>query len=136
MLKKISHIGLAVLNIDRAIEFYRDVLKMEIRGRVKVESQGVEIAFLNIGGTAEVELLAPLRDDSGVARFLAKHGPGIHHICYEVDDIEQRLTWLKDHGVALIDEQPRIGAEGDKIAFARPESMLGVLTEFKELRKR
>jgi len=83
-----------------------------------------------------VELLAPLRDDSGVARFLAKHGPGIHHICYEVDDIEQRLTWLKDHGVALIDEQPRIGAEGDKIAFARPESMLGVLTEFKELRKR
>lgn len=132
MLKKISHIGLAVKNLDRAIEFYRDVLQMEIRNRVKVESQGVEIAFIKIGGTAELELLAPLREDSGVARFLAKQGPGLHHICFEMDNIEQRLDWLKDHGVAMIDETPRVGAEGDKIAFAHPKSMLGVLTEFKE----
>jgi methylmalonyl-CoA epimerase len=136
MLKKISHIGLAVINLDRAIEFYRDVLKMDIRGRVKVESQGVEIAFIKIGGTTELELLSPLREDNGVARFLAKHGPGLHHICYEVDNIGERLAWLKDHGISLIDEQPRTGAEGDKIAFANPKSMLGVLTEFKEVRKR
>jgi methylmalonyl-CoA epimerase len=107
---------------------------MEIRDRIKVESQGVEIAFLKIGGTAELELLAPLSEDSGVARFLAKHGPGIHHICFEVDDIEQRIAWLTDHGVAMIDEKPRTGGEGDKIAFAHPKSMLGVLTELKEVK--
>ncbi|MFC1476284.1 methylmalonyl-CoA epimerase [Candidatus Zixiibacteriota bacterium] len=134
MLKKISHIGLAVKNLDRAIEFYRDVLQMEIRERVKVADHGVEIAFIKIGGTAELELLAPLSEDSGVARFLAQHGPGIHHICYEVDDLAQRIAWLTDHGVAMIDERPRTGAAGDQIAFAHPKSMLGILTEFKEVK--
>jgi methylmalonyl-CoA/ethylmalonyl-CoA epimerase len=134
MLKKISHIGIAVINLDRAIEFYRDVLQMEILDRIKVESQGVEIAFLKIGGTAELELLAPLSEDSGVAHYLAKHGPGIHHICFEVDDIEQRIAWLTDHGVTMIDKKTRTGNEGDKIAFVHPKSMLGVLMEFKEVK--
>jgi len=132
MLKKISHIGLAVKNLDRAIEFYRDVLQMKVRGRKKVESQEIELAFVEIGGTAELELIAPLTENSGVARHLEKRGPGIHHICFEVENVENEIARLIDHGVTMIDQKPRTGAEGDKIAFAHPKSMLGVLIELKE----
>lgn len=132
MLKKISHIGLAVKNLDRAIEFYQDVLNMKVRGRKKVESQGIELAFVEIGGTAELELIAPLTENSGVARYIKKSGPGIHHICFEVENIESEIARLIDHGITMIDQKPRVGAEGDKIAFAHPKSMLGALIELKE----
>jgi len=132
MFKKVSHIGLAVKNLDRAIQFYEDVLGMKIRDRVKVDNQGVEIAFVDIGGDTELELLAPLREDSGVAKFLEKRGPGIHHFCVEVDNIEEQIKTLVEHGVTMIDEEPRVGAEGDKIAFAHPKSMIGALIELKE----
>ncbi len=132
MLKKVSHIGMAVKNLDRAIKFYRDVLQMEVRGRKKVADQGIEVAFLNIGGSTELELIAPLNENSTVAKFLEKRGPGIHHICFEVDDIESQIDHLTEHGVEMIDKKPRRGAEGDKIAFAHPKSMLGALIELKE----
>ena len=133
MFKKISHVGLAVRNLDRAIEFYRDVLQMKISGRKKVESQGVEVAFVDIAGSAQLELIAPLDHQSGVARFLDKHGPGIHHLCFEVEDLEKQIKHLIDHGITMIDTKPRVGAEGDRIAFIHPKSMLGALIELKEL---
>jgi len=134
MFNKVSHIGLAVKNLDRAIQFYEDVLGMKVSGRIKADEHGVEIAFVEIGGDTELELLAPLREDSGMAKFLAKHGPGIHHFCVEVDNIEEQIKSLVDSGVTMIDKKPRIGAGGDKIAFAHPKSMLGALIELKEKR--
>jgi len=130
--KKISHVGLAVKNLDRAIEFYRDVLHMKITDRKKIEDQGVEVAFVDIGGTAQLELLAPLNDHSPIARFLKQRGPGIHHFCVEVDNLEQQIAYLTDHGVTMVDTRPRMGAEGDRIAFVHPKSMLGALIELKE----
>jgi len=133
MFKKVSHIGLAVKNLDRAIQFYEDVLGMKIRDRVRVDDMGIEVAFVDIGGDTELELLAPLREGNSIAKFLEKHGPGIHHFCMEVDNIEEQIKTLVEHGVTMIDEKPRIGAEGDKIAFAHPKSTIGALIELKEV---
>ena len=132
MLKKISHVALAVVNMDRACEFYRDVLGLNIVGRKEVPEQKSEVAFVELGGTAKLELISPTSDDSPVARFLDKKGPGIHHVCFEVDGIEERLHFLHDHGVRLVDDQPRTGVEGDKIAFLHPSSTLGALVELTE----
>ena len=132
MLKNISHVAFAVVNLDRACEFYRDVLGAEIYGRKVVEEQKTEVAFVKIGGTTKLELVAPVGDDSPIASFLAKKGPGIHHICFEVDGIEDRLHYLADHGIKLVNPEPRRGAEGDKIAFLHPTSTLGALIEFCE----
>jgi len=129
MLKKISHVAFAVANLDRACEFYRDVMGAEIVGRKIVPEQKAEVAFVRLPGTAKLELLAPTSDDSPVGRFLAKHGPGIHHICFEVDDLKRQLESLADHGVKLVDTKPRRGAEGDQIAFLHPASTLGALIE-------
>ena len=132
MFKKISHLGLAVKNLDRAIEFYQDVLQLKVSRRIKVEDQGLEIALIDLGGNVQLELLAPLRLDSAVGRFLEKRGPGLHHFCVEVENIEKQIADLVEHGVAMVDEKPRRGAEGDKIAFIHPKSMLGALIELKE----
>lgn len=134
MLKKISHVAFAVVNLDRACEFYREVLGAKIVGRKEVPEQKSEVAFVELGGTAKLELISPTSDDSPVAKFLAKKGPGIHHVCFEVDSIEERLEFLHDHGVRLVDEQPRTGAEGDKIAFLHPSSTLGAMVELTETR--
>ena len=132
MLKDISHIAIAVNNLDRACAFYHDIMGGEIVNRHKIDHQKVEVAFVKFGGHTKIELLCPTDDDSPVGRFLAKHGAGLHHICFETDSIEQQMAYLEDHGVKIIDKSPRPGAEHVKIAFAHPSSTLGTLIEISE----
>jgi methylmalonyl-CoA/ethylmalonyl-CoA epimerase len=131
MPKKISHIGIAVENIEAALPFYRDVLGLEFEGTEVVAEQKVKVAFLAIG-ESRIELLEPTAPDSPVAKFLEKNGPGVHHLAYEVDGLEGRLASLKGEGVRLIDETPRIGAHHTRIAFLHPRASGGVLTELCE----
>jgi methylmalonyl-CoA/ethylmalonyl-CoA epimerase len=128
MPKKISHIGIAVTSIEEAALFYRDVLGMEFEGTEVVAEQKVKVAFFVVG-ESRIELLEPTAADSPVARFLEKNGPGVHHIAYEIADLEQRLAQLKSEGVRLIDESPRTGAHKTQIAFLHPKASGGVLTE-------
>jgi methylmalonyl-CoA epimerase len=125
---KIDHLGIAVKSIDEALKFYRDILGLSVSETEIVEDQGVEVAMLPLG-ESRVELLQPLGENSPVARFMEKRGPGIHHICIEVEDIAARLAELKAAGAQLIDEQPRRGAGGHLIAFVHPKSTSGVLIE-------
>lgn len=128
MPKKISHIGIAVKSIEDATPFYQDVLGMESEGTEVVEEQKVKVAFFVVG-ESRIELLEPTSEDSPVARFLEKNGPGVHHVAYEVEDLQARLEQLKSEGVRLIDEKPRTGAHKTKIAFMHPKASGGVLTE-------
>lgn len=128
MPQKISHIGIAVTSIDESTPFYRDVLGMEFEGSEVVEEQKVKVAFFVVG-ESRIELLEPTSSDSPVARFLEKNGPGVHHVAYEVADLEERLLQLKSEGVKLIDEAPRTGAHKTRIAFLHPKASGGVLTE-------
>jgi methylmalonyl-CoA/ethylmalonyl-CoA epimerase len=128
---KVDHIGVAVADLHKAIELYANTAATEVTLRETLPAQGVELAFLNTGGS-KVELLAPLHDQSTLARFLAKRGPGLHHICYEVADITAELARLSAHGCTLIDTAPRHGAGSTKIAFISPSSFMGVLTELCE----
>ena len=131
MPEKISHIGIAVTSIEAAAPFYRDVLGMEFEGTEVVAEQKVKVAFFAVG-ESRIELLEPTADDSPVAKFLDKNGPGVHHVAYEVADLEQRLAALKGEGVRLIDEAPRTGAHNTRIAFMHPKASGGVLTELCE----
>lgn len=128
MLKKINHLGVAVKSLEEAIPFYRDNLGMVFQGTEEVAEQKVRVAFLQIG-ESKIELLEPTADDSPIAKFLEKNGPGIHHIAYEVDDIEEALAALEAKGARLIDRTPRTGAHGARIAFIHPKSSGGILTE-------
>jgi methylmalonyl-CoA/ethylmalonyl-CoA epimerase len=128
MIKRIDHIGIAVNNIDKALEVYADALGLQLTETDKEEGQKSIVAFLP-AGESEVELVEPIGEDGPVARFLKKRGEGIHHICFEVDDIYATLGQLKAHGVQLIDEQPYIGTGGKKIAFIHPKGSHGVLIE-------
>lgn len=128
MTEKINHIGIAVKNLENSIPLYRDQLGMEFEGSEEVAEQKVRVAFLKIG-ESRIELLEPTAPDSPVARFLEKNGEGIHHMAYEVADIEQALAELKEKEVRLIDESPRRGAHGSLIAFLHPKATGGVLTE-------
>jgi len=128
MLNKISHIGIAVTSLDAAIPFYRDQLGMAYKGMEEVAEQRVKVAFLEVG-ESKIELLEPTSPDSAVAKFLEKNGPGIHHIAYEVEDIEAAIARLTRQGARMIDSTPRIGAHGARIAFIHPKSSGGVLTE-------
>jgi methylmalonyl-CoA/ethylmalonyl-CoA epimerase len=128
MLSRIDHIGVAVEDLDAALELYADVLKMPVVHRETVTEQGVEAILLDVGEN-HVELLAPLGPDTPVGRFLAKKGPGLHHVAYQVADIEATLTALKDAGTRLIDETPRVGIRNSRVAFVHPASTGGVLTE-------
>ncbi|HKK01694.1 MAG TPA: methylmalonyl-CoA epimerase [Desulfuromonadales bacterium] len=128
MLNKISHLGIAVRDLDVAIPFYRDQLGMVYEGREDIAEQQVKVAFLAIG-ESRVELLEPTAPTSPVARFLEKNGEGIHHVAYEVADLASELASLKAQGVRLIDESPRRGAHGTRIAFLHPKASGGVLTE-------
>lgn len=132
MLKDISHVAIAVNNLDRACAFYRDVMGGQIVNRHVIESQKVEVAFVQFGGRTKLELLCPTLADSPVGKFLAKHGPGLHHVCFETDSIEQQIAYFEDHGVKMVDKTPRPGAEHDRIAFAHPTSTLGTLIEISE----
>lgn len=128
MLTKINHIGIAVQSLDATLPFYRDTLSMPFHGTEEVPEQKVKVAMLGIG-EAKIELLEPTSPESPIAKFLEKNGPGIHHIAYEVDDIEAAIAHMKVQGARMIDEQPRSGAHGTRIAFVHPKSSNGVLTE-------
>lgn len=130
-IQRIDHIAIVVQDIDAALGFWRDALGLELQGVEDVPEQKSLVAFLPVG-ESEVELVQPTTDDSGVARYLQKRGPGMHHICLEVEDIEQMLAQLKAKGVRLINESPIPGAGGKKIAFIHPESTNGVLVELYE----
>jgi methylmalonyl-CoA epimerase len=131
MFTRIDHIGVAVAELEPALELYRDSLELELAHREVVEEQGVEAVLLDVGEN-HIELLAPLSPDTPVGRFLAKNGPGLHHVAYQVDDIDGALGALKQAGLALIDEQPRNGIRGSRVAFVHPRSTAGVLTEIVE----
>jgi methylmalonyl-CoA/ethylmalonyl-CoA epimerase len=126
---RIDHLGVAVDSIDEASRFYRDVLGLACRESEEIPDQKVRVVFFQIG-EVRVELLEPTADDSPIARFLEKRGPGLHHVAYRVEDLPATLAALKSAGVQLIDETPRKGAHGMRIAFAHPKSTAGVLTEF------
>jgi methylmalonyl-CoA/ethylmalonyl-CoA epimerase len=126
--KKINHIGIAVNSIDSHVPLYRDIMGMKFEGTEVVAEQKVKVAFFSVG-ESRIELLEPTSEDSPVARFLEKNGEGIHHIAYEVDDLEAALDRLRVENVRLIDDVPRCGAHGTRIAFLHPKSTGGVLTE-------
>jgi methylmalonyl-CoA/ethylmalonyl-CoA epimerase len=131
MLAAIDHTGIAVAEIEASLAFYRDVLGLPLVHRETLPEQGVEAALLDVG-VSHVELIAPLGPDTGVARFLEQRGPGLHHVAYRVDDIEATLASLSAAGVRLIDEQPRTGIRGSRVAFVHPAATGGVLTEIVE----
>lgn len=132
--KKINHIGVAVKSIENSTPFYRDILGMTFEGTEVVAEQKVKVAFFAVG-ESRIELLEPTADDSPVAKFLEKNGEGTHHVAYEVSDLAATLKQLKAAGVRLIDENPRGGAHGTRIAFLHPKSTGGVLTELCEAGK-
>ena len=131
MLKKLDHIGIAVRSIEEALGAYTEGLGMELVHREVVASEGAEVAFLPVGET-RLELLEPTGPEGVLARFLEKRGPGIHHLCFEVPDIEAALARLKEQGVPLVDSEPRPGAEGCRVAFVHPKGTGGVLIELSE----
>ena len=131
MFARIDHVGVAVEQLDQAIELYRDSFGMQLAHREIVEEQGVEAVLLDVGEN-HVELLSPLGADTPVGKFLAKKGPGLHHVAYQTSDIDAELERLKAAGLKLIDEQPRTGIRGSRVAFLHPAATGGVLTEIVE----
>jgi methylmalonyl-CoA/ethylmalonyl-CoA epimerase len=131
MFGRIDHIGLAVEDLDAAIELHTAAYGMEVVHRETVAEQGVEAVLLDVGEN-HVELLAPLSEDTPVGKFLAKRGPGLHHVAYQVDDIDAALEALRGQGLRLIDEQPRTGIRASRVAFLHPSASGGVLTELVE----
>ncbi|MFH2130150.1 MAG: methylmalonyl-CoA epimerase [bacterium] len=129
MIQKIDHIGIAVTSLDEAIPFYEKALGLKCQHIEEVVSQKVKTAFFHVG-EVHIELLEPTDPDSPVAKFLAKNGPGVHHIAFGADDVAIQLTQAKEAGCRLINESPIDGAGGKKVAFLHPKSTFGVLTEF------
>ena len=127
-MQKIHHIGIAVNKLDEAVKVYETFLKDLELEYEEVESQKVKVAVIPVGDS-RIELLEPTADDSPIAQFMLKKGPGIHHICIEVDDVKESLAALEEKGYRLIDKEPRAGAMGMKIAFVHPKSTGGVLME-------
>ncbi|WP_026476987.1 methylmalonyl-CoA epimerase [Alkaliphilus transvaalensis] len=128
---KLDHIGIAVKNLDETLKFYQDILGLECVGTEVVEEQKVRVAFLPIGDT-EVELLESTEEDGPIAKFIEKKGEGIQHLAFRVENIEAAIESMKEKGVKMIDEKPRYGAGGAKIAFCHPKSTNGVLVELSE----
>ncbi|MFN2388411.1 MAG: methylmalonyl-CoA epimerase [Actinomycetota bacterium] len=128
MLDRIEHIALAVTDLDQAVAHYRDVWGVEVSHRERVDDQGVEEAMLPLGDS-HLQLLAPTSADTTVARFIERHGEGLHHIAYEVDDLPAALEELARKGVRLIDERPRRGGRGHMVAFVHPADNHGLLVE-------
>jgi len=125
---RIDHIGVAVDDLDEAVSLYSERLGMPVQHRETVEQQGVEAVLLGVG-ESHVELLRPLGPETAVGRFLESKGPGIHHVAFGTDDIESALEQAREAGLALIDERPRTGIRGSRVAFVHPKSTGGVLTE-------
>ncbi len=130
--KRIDHIAVLVEDMEATLHFWRDALGMQVTGVQDVPAEAAQIAFLPTGGS-EIELVRPTTDDSGLAKYLQKRGPGMHHICLQVDDIQGMLAQLQAHGVQLINDQPRLGPDGRKYAFIHPKSANGVMVELYEL---
>jgi len=130
-LRGLNHVAVAVRDLDAAVAFYEDVLGLTCEGRERVEDQQVDVAFFG-SGTGRIELICPFTPDSGVSRFLDKRGEGLHHICIDVPDIEAALERLRSQGLPLIDEHPRPGAGGARIAFVHPKGAHGVLIELRQ----
>lgn len=132
MVKRIDHIAIAVHDIDEAAKFYSDILKLDLTGVEVVVEQKAKVGFFKIGENA-IELVQPTSDDSPLVKFLETKGPGIHHICLEVDDIEREVEELMKRGARMIDEKPRLGAHSTRVAFIHPKSSGGVLIELNQL---
>ncbi len=130
-IRRIEHLAIAVENIDVALDFFRDVLDLEVSSTDIEEGQRVVVAFMPVGGS-EIELIEPVDDDSGVARFLQQRGPGIHHICLEVEDLDEALAKLRDKNIRLVDRDPYVGSKGRRLAFIHPKAAHGVLIELYE----
>lgn len=128
MFKRIDHIGIAVEDLDAAIKLYERSFEMELVHRETVESQGVEAVLLDVG-EGHIELLRPLGPDTPVGKFLARKGPGIHHVAYAVEDIDEALDQAQSIGLKLIDRSPRTGIRGSRVAFVHPAASGSVLTE-------
>lgn len=128
---KIDHIGIAVKNLDETLKFYTEALGLELHGTETVEEQKVKVAFLPVGDT-EVELLESTSPDGPIAKFIEKKGEGIQHVAFKVENIEEAIAHMKEKGFRMIDEKPRYGAGGAKIAFMHPKSSHGVLVELSE----
>ncbi len=128
MIARIDHIGIAVQSINESLKFFQDALGMTLDHIASEEGGRTQVAFLPVGA-ADVELVEPRDTESGLAKYLAKRGEGIHHICFEVDDLDGALARLKEHGAQLIDETPRTNASGMRYAFIHPKSAHGVLIE-------
>jgi methylmalonyl-CoA/ethylmalonyl-CoA epimerase len=131
MLGRIDHIGVATDDLDGAIALYEGTLGMPVAHRETVESQGVEAVLLDVGD-GHVELLRPLQADTPIGKYLDKRGPGLHHVAYAVDDIDDVVSKLKEAGIAMIDSEPRVGIRQSRVAFVHPRSTGGVLTELVE----
>lgn len=130
--KRIDHVAIVVEDMEAALSFWRDTLGLDLDHVEEVPDQKSTVAFMPSGGS-EVELVRPTTGDSGIARFLQKRGPGVHHICFEVEDLDSALAELKQKGVKLINEAPLAGSGGKKLAFVHPSSANGVLVELYEL---
>jgi len=130
--KQINHVAVVVDDMEKALTFWRDALGMDLHELRDVPAENSQVAFLPLPGS-EVELVKPTTDDSGIARYLAKRGPGMHHICLEVDDIDGMMKQLRSRNIRLINEEPRTAADGKKYAFIHPESTAGVLVELYQL---
>jgi methylmalonyl-CoA/ethylmalonyl-CoA epimerase len=128
MFARVDHIGVAVEDLDAAIALHEETYDMTLVHREVVEEQGVEAVLLDVG-EGHVELLRPLSAETPVGRFLAKRGPGLHHVAYQVADVQATLSALRERGLRLIDEHPRTGIRGSRVAFLHPASSGGVLTE-------
>jgi methylmalonyl-CoA/ethylmalonyl-CoA epimerase len=128
---KIDHLGIAVRSISDSLKFYTEALGLELEGTETVDNEGVHVALIPVG-QSHIELLEPVSEDTVVGRFIAKRGEGLHHICYEVEDLEGKIETMKSQGVRFLDGYPRRGAEGKLVAFLHPASANGVLVELSE----
>jgi methylmalonyl-CoA/ethylmalonyl-CoA epimerase len=126
--RALDHVGIAVSSLDESLPLFESITGCKGYGRERVDSQGVEVVFVG-EGEGRLELLAPTREDSAIARHLARRGPGMHHLCYRVADLQAELDRCRQDGVRLVDEKPRPGAGGHQVAFLHPESTGRVLVE-------
>lgn len=131
MIKKIDHIAIAVKDLNKEIELYKNIPGFNFKGTEVVEEQKVTVAFFEVGNVL-LELLEPLSEDSPITGFLEKRGGGIHHIAYEVENIEEQIDQFEEKGIRMLNKEPKKGAHNAKIAFAHPRSFSGVLVEVKE----
>jgi methylmalonyl-CoA/ethylmalonyl-CoA epimerase len=131
-INRINHVAIVVDDMEKSLNFWRDALGLTLHELRDVPAEKSQIAFLPLDG-AEIELVRPTSDDSGLAKYLAKRGPGMHHVCLEVDDIDSMLARLKEKAIHLINEEPRTAADGKRYAFIHPESTGGVLVELYQL---